>query len=434
MRGPLDIAQRLATQRGRALLHSGANHDECGERTIVACEPQRSIEAWGRRVIHRDHTGEVTQDRVGDYLAELQALITSGSHESGPWAIGYLGYDFGRQIERIGLGPQIGNDVADAWFGLYSAVWTHDHVTGQTRIIGDPDASQRLRESIQSPLATTPAPILSPLIADENVSTYNAQIARVLDYIHAGDVYQVNLARRLVARVVRPGDPLTIYRYLLRESPAAYGAVVEADGVTLISGSPERFLSGSIAQRRLETRPIKGTRSRASAPAELTNDDKERAEHLMIVDLERNDLGRVAELGTVRVDRFGYVVELPTLHHMVSRISCQLSPTVDLKQVIRATFPGGSITGAPKIRAMQIIDELEPARRGPYTGSIGLIDATGAFELSIAIRTAIIAGDELRLHVGGGIVADSTAKREFAETETKAAAWRRVLERFTAEP
>jgi para-aminobenzoate synthetase component 1 len=147
----------------------------------------------------------------------------------------------------------------------------------------------------------------------------------------------------------------------------------------------------------------------------------------MIVDLERNDLGRLAEIGGVRVDALGYVVELPTLYHLVSRISCALRPGVGLAEILRATFPGGSITGAPKIRAMQIIDELEPVRRGPYTGAIGYMGVDGALDLSIAIRGAACDGDALHLYVGGGVVADSTSAREFEETEEKAAAWRAAL-------
>jgi anthranilate/para-aminobenzoate synthase component I len=248
-----------------------------------------------------------------------------------------------------------------------------------------------------------------------------ARVERVRDYLGAGDVYQVNLARRHVARVTAPGDALALYAALTATSPAPFGAVLEADGVELVSSSPERFLA-SVGDR-LETRPIKGTRPPGAAGvAELADAPKDAAEHLMIVDLERNDLGRVAETGSVRVDALGYIVELPTLVHKVSRVSARPRANLGYAELLRSTFPGGSITGAPKVRAMQLIDELEPARRGPYCGAFGYFAPTG-FDLALAIRIGVIKGHELRIHVGGGIVADSDPAAELAETELKAAGW-----------
>ncbi|HEY5926791.1 MAG TPA: chorismate-binding protein, partial [Kofleriaceae bacterium] len=184
----------------------------------------------------------------------------------------------------------------------------------------------------------------------------------------------------------------------------------------------ERFLAS--AGDRVETRPIKGTRARTpGGAAELAAADKDAAEHLMIVDLERNDLGRIAETGSVRVDELGYVVELPALYHKVSRVSAKPRAGIGYGALLRATFPGGSITGAPKVRAMELIDELEPARRGPYCGAFGYFGANGAFDLAIAIRIGVLRGDELRVHVGGGIVADSDPALELAETELKAKGW-----------
>ena len=219
-----------------------------------------------------------------------------------------------------------------------------------------------------------------------------------------------------------------------------YGGLIEADGVRIASGSPERFLARRDRTARIETRPIKGTRPRTGEPAidaaraaDLAAHPKDAAEHLMIVDLERNDLGRVARTGSVTVDRLAYVVELPGLYHLVSTVSAQLRADVDWAALLRATFPGGSITGAPKIRALEIIDELEPARRGPYCGALGWFGSGGAFELAIAIRVATLVGGELRLHVGGGIVADSDPAAELAETEDKAAGWRAALAALAAD-
>jgi para-aminobenzoate synthetase component I len=230
--------------------------------------------------------------------------------------------------------------------------------------------------------------------------------------------------------VLAPGDALAVYRALLDTAPAPYGALIEGDGVTVISGSPERFLA--LAGDRVETRPIKGTRPRTPGGAlELRESAKDAAEHLMIVDLERNDLGRIAETGSVRVDDLGYIVELPGLYHKVSRVSAKPRAGLGHAALLRATFPGGSITGAPKVRAMQLIDELEPAWRGPYCGALGFF-GPGALELAIAIRIGVIAASELRVHVGGGIVADSDPEAELAETETKAAGWVAALAKLRA--
>jgi para-aminobenzoate synthetase component 1 len=228
-----------------------------------------------------------------------------------------------------------------------------------------------------------------------------------------------------VSRVSNPGDALAIYSALVATAPAPYGALIEADGLTLISGSPERFLA-SLGDR-VETRPIKGTHTEGKA---LAASSKDAAEHLMIVDLERNDLGRIAETGSVAVDDLGYIVELPTLYHKVSRVSAKPRAGLGFGDLLRATFPGGSITGAPKVRAMQLIDELEPARRGPYCGAFGYFGARGAFDLAIAIRIGVLKGNELRVHVGGGIVADSDAAAELAETDVKAAGWTAAIARL----
>jgi para-aminobenzoate synthetase component 1 len=352
------------------------------------------------------------------FLAEHGCTLeprTDGPPE--PRVIGFLGYDLARVVEQLPGGPRLGADVPDLWLGAYDAVVRCRG--GEHEVIGE--------RWLADAIATGPAhrgvpPSLSAFTADDDGNLHMARVERIRDYLAAGDVYQVNLARRLVARVEAPGDALALYAALREVAPAPYGALLEADGVTVISGSPERFLA-SVGDR-IETRPIKGTRPRApGADAELAAAPKDDAEHLMIVDLERNDLGRIAETSSVRVDELGYIVELPALYHKVSRVSARPRPGTGYAALLRATFPGGSITGAPKVRAMQLIDELEPARRGPYCGALGYFGAGGAFELAIAIRIGVIAGRELRVHVGGGIVADSDPAAELAETEAKAAGW-----------
>ncbi|MBV8757820.1 MAG: anthranilate synthase component I family protein, partial [Deltaproteobacteria bacterium] len=374
-----------------------------------------------------------------DFLREFGCVLeprAEGAPE--PRVVGYFGYDLARVVEQLPGGPSLGQDVPDMWLAAYDAVARTRNERTEIIATRADDAggaaragSKRWLEELLASGPPRPAlpPRLGELVPDDSGDLHVARVGRILDYLAAGDVYQVNLARRLVARIEAPGDALALYEALAEVAPAPYGALLEADGVTIISGSPERFLA-SVGDR-VETRPIKGTRPRAPGAAdELAAAPKDDAEHLMIVDLERNDLGRIAETSSVRVDELGYIVELPALYHKVSRVSAKPRAGTGYAQLLRATFPGGSITGAPKVRAMQLIDELEPARRGPYCGALGYFGAHGAFELAIAIRIGVIKGHELRVHVGGGIVADSDAHAELAETELKAAGWLATVERL----
>ena len=253
---------------------------------------------------------------------------------------------------------------------------------------------------------------------------YERAVARVLDYIRAGDVYQINLSQRFTLPL--PCEPLVIYERLRRDAPAAYGAFLDFGEFQLISNSPELFLRIEPlpdGRRRIVTRPVKGTRPRrAGMDAELRDSAKDQAELAMIVDLERNDLGRVCEVGSVRVLEPRVIEAHPTVYHGVATIEGILRNDVTLLDVLRATFPSGSVTGAPKIRAMQIIDELEPVRRGPYCGAIGRIAPGGLVEFNVAIRTMVVKDGLVHVPVGGGIVADSDPAAEYEETLVKAKA------------
>jgi para-aminobenzoate synthetase component 1 len=432
---PLGAAARLAGRRGRVLLHSARDDDGLGAWSFAAAEPTATLIARGRSLVRLDEQGRPAQRFTADPLEAAEAFLAEHGCKLGPRAerapdarvIGFFGYDLARVIEQLPGGPSLGADVPDLWLGAYDAVarW-RDGAGGE--VIGAGRA--RLEAALaKGPSAPGVPPSFSTFAADDDASHHIARVERVRDYLAAGDVYQVNLARRLVARILTPGDALALYHALASVAPAPYGALIEADGVTVISGSPERFLAS--AGDRIETRPIKGTRPRTpTGAAELAAADKDAAEHLMIVDLERNDLGRVAETGSVRVDELGYVVELPALYHKVSRVSARPRADIGYGALLRATFPGGSITGAPKVRAMELIDELEPARRGPYCGAFGYFGESGAFDLAIAIRIGVMVGSELRVHVGGGIVADSDPAAELAETEVKAKGWVAALERL----
>jgi para-aminobenzoate synthetase component 1 len=255
-------------------------------------------------------------------------------------------------------------------------------------------------------------------------------VSRVIQYIRAGDVFQVNLSQRFTTDLLSPAA--AIYSRLLAHAPARYGGMLDFGDHALICNSPELFLrirSNSAGERTVVTRPIKGTRPlQPGMEAELRNSIKDQAELNMIVDLERNDLGRVCEIGTVKVVEPRVIERHPTVYHGAATVQGIVRPGVSLVDLLRATFPGGSVTGAPKIRAMEIIEELEPVRRGPYCGAIGYLASDGTIEFNVAIRTMIVKDTRIHIPVGGGIVADSDPAAEYDETLVKAAAMLAALE------
>ena len=361
-----------------------------------------------------------------------------------PIGVGWLSYDLGRRWIRLPARAADDHGWPDLEVRFHDAVWIRDAVRGGARILArDQRAARRLAHRLAAP-APPPAPpsastpsararAIGAFSADVAAADYFAAVERILAYLVAGDAYQVNLARRLSA-VVAPGDPVWIAEALRARAPAPHAIWLAGNGGRdyLVGNSPERFLYADGAGA-VETRPIKGTRPRGATAAdddrlrrELPAAPKERAEHVMIVDLERNDLGRVCAPGSIAVEGLARVIELPTVFHLASTVRGRLRPEVGLAALLRATFPGGSITGAPKRRAMEIIEELEPVRRGPYTGATGWLGAAGDLDLAVAIRTALVRGDRLTLSVGGGIVVDSDARAELAETEAKARAFREL--------
>nr|MCU0706479.1 aminodeoxychorismate synthase component I [Fimbriiglobus sp.] len=260
---------------------------------------------------------------------------------------------------------------------------------------------------------------------------YIDAVRRAVEYVHAGDVFQVNLSQRLLAPLTE--HPLELYGRLRQTSPSPFGCYLDLGDFQILSSSPERFLQLS-ADGEVSTRPIKGTRPRGKTPAEdaellhdLTTNPKDRAENVMIVDLLRNDLGRVCEFGSVTVPKVCEVESFRHVHHLVSEVRGKLRPGLTAFDLLRASFPGGSVTGAPKVRAMEIIAELEPTARGPYCGSIGWIGFDGAMDTNILIRTLTAGRGWLQFPVGGGIVADSDPATEYEETLHKAAGMLRAL-------
>jgi para-aminobenzoate synthetase component 1 len=260
---------------------------------------------------------------------------------------------------------------------------------------------------------------------------YLQSVERIKEYIAAGDIFQANFTRRIEARLT--GGPADLYRRLRRTNPAPFAAFMDCgEGRAIASSSPERFIA--LRGRRIETRPIKGTRPRGNTPAEdeanaraLEASVKDAAELAMIVDLERNDIGRVADYGSVRVTERAALEAYATVFHLVATVEGTLAPHKDEVDLLKATFPGGSITGAPKVRAMEIIEELEPTARGVYTGAIGYIDFSGDMDLNIAIRTLLWDQGRVTYQIGGGIVADSEPEEEWEETVAKGKALAKTI-------
>ena len=356
--------------------------------------------------------------------------------------LGYLAYDFGRRIERL---PEQARDdlgLGDAVFGLYAWALISDHQARTSQLVFHPTlpaAEQaRLLALFEEPAGEAEAQVsfalLAPFQADIEQARYAEAIARIQAYIASGDCYQVNYSQRFQARY--QGEPWQAYGALRAACPTPFsGYLTLPGGGALLSLSPERFIQ--VSQGRVETRPIKGTQPRGHDEQEdahnaqlLLASTKDRAENLMIVDLLRNDLGRSCRIGSVRVPELFALESYPNVHHLVSAVTGELAEDRDALDLLLGAFPGGSITGAPKIRAMQIIDELEPTRRGPYCGSLLYLDVRGEMDSSIAIRSLLAKDGVISCWGGGGIVADSAWQAEYQESITKVQVLLSTLERL----
>jgi para-aminobenzoate synthetase component 1 len=341
---------------------------------------------------------------------------TGGPPFKGGW-VGWLGYDLGRCFESLPTRARDDLQLPLFEFTHHDGVLAFDHVERRAYRVGSRDVAGDGQTVEWSP---RPAPLRSNFTRE----SYVRAVGRAIEYIRAGDIFQVNLSQRFTAGAA--SSPGEIYRRLAATTPAWFGAFLTGDDYALICNSPELFLRvtpRADGSRTVLTRPIKGTRPRQPGKdVELLHSAKDQAELNMIIDLERNDLGRVCEIGSVKVTQPRTIEPHPTVYHGVATVEGQLRPEVTVLDLLRATFPGGSITGAPKIRAMEIIEELEPTRRGPYCGAIGYLSADGHVEFNIAIRTMIVKDGLVHIPVGGGIVADSDPADEYEETLVKARA------------
>ena len=447
-------------------LDSARDPERLGRYSFLTADPSAVLIAKGSRTMRLDLQRGRSEALPGHALAEARGLLAP--HRTDPIVglppfqggiAGYLAYDWGAVLERLPAPRFDDLAIPDAQLALYDWVIAWDHQLSRAWVIstGLPEtgdaasarASSRLAmvlERLQAPAPTpapsrrAPAPSGAPSYAVTGIDMppeldlrssfthrgYLDAVTRVREYIIAGDIFQANLSHRLEAPFSRAPWPL--YQRLRDLNASPFAAYLEFDGLAVVSASPERFLRVD-HERTVEARPIKGTRPRGLYPAHdavlaraLVDSEKDRAENLMIVDLLRNDLSRVCAPRTVHVPELFAVEHYATVHHLVSTVTGDLADGCDAIDLLCATFPGGSITGAPKVRAMEIISELEPSRRGVYCGTIGYLSTSGAMDTSIVIRTYLALENRVYFSVGGGIVADSDPEQEYRETLDKARA------------
>ena len=460
------VLAHVAARHQPAVLDSADARRPQGRFTILAFDPVTVVQ-WGPGGRDPFEGMRVQLRRSAGQPDWIGGPPTLGAEAfPGGW-IGYFAYEAGRFIERLPATTTADVGLPLARFALYDTAAVHDASLDEWTVVtveaapstppGRLSADERrsqwleiLAAASQPPPLAQPAPSPPP-VHNMARSDYDRMVRQALEYIAAGDIFQANLARRETYPLREP--PATTYLRLRRANPGAYSAFLSwraglderppaddsARTFAILSSSPELFLQ--LRDRRVLTRPIKGTRPRSADPvldaalkAELAVCEKDRAELAMIVDLERNDLGRVCRYGSVRVltpedpAARPYVLEShPTVHHLVADVVGELDDGRDVIDLLRACFPGGSITGAPKVRAMEIIDELEPTERSVYTGAIGYFGLDGSMTMNIAIRTLLVADGKVHLYVGGGIVADSRPDDEYRETQAKALGMARSL-------
>jgi para-aminobenzoate synthetase component 1 len=450
-RDPLIAFAPFAHDPVAALLHSDGQ-SALGRWSYIAASPFQIIDVDADLQVFVD--GAATP---GDPFHVLDAALTpyplTGVDAPAPFtggAVGFFGYELGRAVERLPH-PKSGAARHAMSVGLYDVIAAFDHQSRRSWIMssGFPEQETALRglrahkraQWLADKIAgaqNTPIPRANVhWRAEQSRADAERNIERVIDYIRAGDVFQANFTQRHVARLPDALSPWSVFRSLRNVLPSPFGAYVSAgDGFQLLSASPERFLRVDDSGR-IESRPIKGTRPRGGSTdvdqalaAALKGSAKDLAENLMIVDLMRNDLSRVCEIGSVEVPQLCQLESFAKVHHLVSSVTGQIRTDATAVDVLRACFPGGSVTGAPKIRAMEIIHELEPAARGPYCGAVAWIGFDGTMDSSIVIRSLVIDGSDVIAQAGGGIVADSQTALEYEEALTKL---RPLLEVFNQE-
>lgn len=434
---PEKLFRELHQETGFFWLDSAGGVPELSRYSIIGCHPfarltLRSGTLWidGKPEVFSDREGVLA--RIGAILEKYNRKGNDSLPFFGGW-VGYFGYEFGGYFEDLPQAPTDDLQLPEMDLAAYDGAYVFDHHQGQAWVTGsganEPSGStiERLRTLLSKDSGKTirgggTLPSVS-FLSNLEPQAYQHRVERIREYIASGDIYQVNLAHRFQG--LFDGQSAELYLRLRRINPAPFAAFLRTSDAEILSCSPERFLRW--VDNRIESRPIKGTRPRMAIPSEdrlaaeaLVRDPKERAELLMIVDLIRNDLGRIACPGSVQVTKLHHLESYATVHHLIGEVQAELPQSYQALEILRATFPGGSVTGAPKIRAMQLIAELESHRRDVFTGAIGYISFHGTADLSIAIRTLVRNRDQLAFHVGSGIVWDSIPEQEYQETLHKA--------------
>ncbi len=445
--GP-EIFKAIDQGKTAFFLDSALPHHKIGRYSFIGVDPFMHFSSKGN-VCRIKRAGKQEKVIKASPMVELGKIInhySTNENTSFPMAhggaVGYFSYDLGRLFESLPSHAEDDMKLPECYFAFYDSGVVIDHHNNSTFLFssGKPFEGKKrkevayskiklLREKIKSIKGKQPQSKSNPgkikLQSNFNKSSYCQAVEKALKYITLGDIYQVNLSQRFSVNL--EVDAWELYSKLRSINPAPFAAFLRFPDVSIVSSSPERFILAD--KSYVETRPIKGTRPRGKTSfedeqlkRELVNSEKDRAELLMIVDLERNDLGRICEVGSVRVPELFSLETYPTVHHLVATVTGSLSSGKIVTDLIPFIFPGGSITGAPKIRSMEIIEELEPVRRSIYTGSLGYIDFSGRSDLNIVIRTFVIKGSKGYIQVGGGIVADSKPELEYYETLDKAKA------------
>ncbi|SON48818.1 aminodeoxychorismate synthase component I [Vibrio tapetis] len=418
----------IESQPWAMLLRSVCEHHPDNRYDILVANPIATITTYGDQSFVTKKS-VVTQSK-NDPFTLIDELLSDSLPYSDPiddipfigGALGYFGYDLGRRVESMPTIATHDINTADMAVGIYSWAVIADHHTKCAYVVGEnPEIHwqwlNQQRHAHQPNFCLT-----SSWQSNMNKEGYAPRFETVQEYLRSGDCYQINLAQRFKAAY--KGSEWQAYQKLETANGSPFSAFIRTDECAILSVSPERFLK--LDQKQIETKPIKGTRPRnqnskldKQATIDLANAEKDQAENLMIVDLLRNDIGRVAKPGTVTVPKLFAIESFPAVHHLVSTIQATLDDEHSASDLLRACFPGGSITGAPKIRAMQIIEELEPHRRNMYCGSIGYISRCRKMDTSITIRTLVAYNNNLYAWAGGGLVADSKLNEEYQETLDK---------------
>ena len=443
------IFNKIAHLPWAIFLDSGQPQSEFGHYDVMVANPFVKVVTRGDVTEVIDANG-VTSTRDDPFetlkkaMAPHQISKTELPFEGG--ALGYFAYDLGRRVEKLPVVAADAEQLPEMMVGIYDWAVVVDHrlkrayLVSHAKNAATPKEWPALCALFEAPCGGLNASVFavtSALTSNLTPTAYHQAFEKIQRYIQAGDCYQVNLAQRF--SVQASGSGWAAYQTLREISPAPFMAYMNLQDnyseIEVLSASPERFLQ--VNGEHVETRPIKGTRPRAADPikdrenaASLQNSPKDRAENLMIVDLLRNDIGKVCETGTVHANHLFALESFANVHHLVSTVTGKLKSNMTAIDLLRACFPGGSITGAPKLRSMEIIEELEPNRRGIYCGAIGYIGFDGNMDTNIAIRTAIYSHQQMRFYAGGGIVADSECEKEYRETWDKASSMLQLVQHF----